>query len=161
MRGRNKMNVGIDAACSQNQAFTGNGFGRGSDDHAGSDTVHHVGVAGFTDSCNQAVLNANIGLENSSGVNHESACNHGVQAFFILKGDGLAHAIAKGLATAEFCFVAVDAVIFFHFHDKGGISKTDAVANSGAVHLSVIFSRNLVHKFPPLCACEFFCRSPV
>ena len=47
--GRDEMDVRVDAARREDEAFAGDGFGRDADDHARRDAGHHVGVAGLAD----------------------------------------------------------------------------------------------------------------
>ena len=61
--GADEVDVGVDAASRENFAFTGDDFGAGADDDG--DVRLGVGVAGFADGGDSAVLQADVGFDDA------------------------------------------------------------------------------------------------
>ena len=111
--GRDEVDVRVDAAGGDDQAFAGNRFGRDADDHARRDAGHHVRIAGLADAADAAALDADVGFVDAGPVDDERVGDDAVERVDLTDARGLAHAVAEHLAAAELAFVAVDGVIAF------------------------------------------------
>ncbi len=80
-----------------------------------------VRVAGFADGGDAAFLDAHVGFDNAPPVEDEGVGDDGVH-HFVVAALALAHAIADDFAAAEFYFVAVVGVVFFHFYRPAGVA---------------------------------------
>ena len=52
----NKMNMGIQSASGENQAFSRDDFGGHANDHSIGDAGHHIRISGFADAGDQPVF---------------------------------------------------------------------------------------------------------
>src|SRR5271154_5427071 len=130
------MDVAIHAAGGEDQIFSGNHFGGGADDQVGIDSFHRVGISGFADFHDAAVLDADVGFHDAPVIENHCVRDHQVQrAVFALScGAGaLTHAFANYFAAAEGDFVAVVREIFFDLDYQFGIGEADAVAGRRTV----------------------------
>ena len=130
-----EMDVGIDATGGDNHAFTGNDLGAGADDNR--DAGLDVRVAGFADGGDTAVLQADVGLDDTGHrVDDQCIGDHGIDGF----GRDtltLAHAVADDLAAAEFHFLTVDRVVLLDPDDQLRIGQAQAVAGRRAEHFGI------------------------
>ena len=137
------MDVRVDAAGSQDQAFAGDDFsGRTDRDRdAGLD----VGVAGLADRRDHAVLQTNIGLDDA-GHRIEDECigNHGVDHVG-RHPLALTHAVADHLAAAELDLFAIDGVIGLDLNDQIGIGQPESIADGGPIHFRIRAARESGH----------------
>ncbi len=145
--GADEVDVGVDAAGGEDFAFAGDDFGAGADDDG--HIRLGVGVAGFADGSDAAVLDADVGFDDAppvqdQGVGDDGVHHGGVGAL------ALAHAVADDFAAAEFDFVAVVGVVFFHFDPQVGVAESDPVPDGGAVHVGVGLSADF-HLVPRIC----------
>src|SRR5258706_11725305 len=134
----NVMNMGVDAACRQDQSFAGNNFGGHANDHARRDAIHHVGISGLADSGNQAVLDADVSFVNAGVVHDQSVGDDAIECVILANTSGLAHAFANYFAAAELAFVAINREILFDLQNKASITKPDLVAGRWPKHLGVV-----------------------
>ena len=117
--GADEMDVRVDSPSGEDVPFTSNRFGA-RPDHDG-DAFLDVGVAGFADPNNAAILEADIGLDDAPPIKNQGIGNHGVNGSPSPRGLGLAHAIANHLPAAEFHLIAVGGEVLFHFEDEFGV----------------------------------------
>ena len=74
-----EVDVRVDAAGREDQAFARDRFGRDADDHAVGDAGHHVGVAGLADAGDPAALDADVGLVDAGPVDDERVGDDAVE----------------------------------------------------------------------------------
>ena len=145
-----EVNVRIDPAGCQDEAFAGDGFGRGADDHVRRNAGHHIRIAGLADSGDASVLDADVGLVDAGPVDHQRVRNHEIQRARFADTGGLAHAVAKHLASAELALVAVRRMVSLNFCDEVGIAKAYAIAGRRPVDVGVVLPRHAIaHSRPP------------
>jgi hypothetical protein len=106
------------------------------------------GIAGLADGGDQAVLQADVGLDDApvvddDGVGDDRVHHLGMRAL------RLAHAVADHFAAAEFDFLAVDGVVLLDLDEQFGVGQADAVARGGAVHFGVGAAANRRHSQVP------------
>src|SRR5690554_1810769 len=142
--GADEVDVGVDAAGGEDFAFTGDDFGAGADDDG--DVWLGVRVAGFADGGDAAFLDAHVGFDDAPPVEDEGVGDHGVH-HRLVAALALAHAVADDFTAAEFYFVAVVGVVFFHFYPQFGVAQADSVPYGGAVHVGVGLSADF-HLIP-------------
>ena len=130
-----EMDVAVDAAGGGNQTFAGDGLGAGTDDDVHSGL--HVGVTGFADPADAAVLDPDVGLDDAPVIHDQRVGNHGIHRALGLRPLRLAHAVADHLAAAKFHFLAVNRVVALDFDPQLGIAQPDPVAGGGTVHVRV------------------------
>ena len=137
------MNVRVDAAGSQDQAFAGDDLGGCTD--RDRDAGLDVGVAGFADRSDHAVLQTNIGLDDA-GHRIEDECigDHGVDHVG-RHPLALAHAVSDHLAAAELDLFAIDGVIGLDLDDQIGIGQPQSITDGGAVHFRIRAARESGH----------------
>src|SRR5690554_3401983 len=132
--GADEVDVGVDAAGGKDFAFPGDDFGAGADDDG--HVWLGVRVAGFADDGDAAFLDAHVGFDDAPPVEDEGVGDHGVH-HRLVAALALAHAVADDFTAAEFYFVAVVGVVFFHFYPQFGVAQADPVPDCGAVHVGV------------------------
>jgi len=135
LRRRDEMDMGVDAAGSQDLAFAGNDFGARPDDDV--DTGLGVRVAGLADCGDAPVVQADIGLVDAGMVKDDHIGDDGVQRALGARKLALAHAVADNLAAPELHLLAIDGEVLLHLDEKIGVGKPDLVAGRGAEHLRV------------------------
>ena len=146
---RDKVDVAVDPARSEDTPLARNGFGRGADDniHAGLG----IRVARLTDRMNTSVFQANVSLINPRMVHDQRVGDNGVDSTLIAGALGLAHPIADHLTAAEFDLFAIDGVIVFDLNNQVRISKPHTVPDSGAKHISIGRTRDFCrHQRSPI-----------
>ena len=74
--GTDEVDVRVDAAGGEDEAFAGDGFGRHADDQVGRDARHHVRIAGLADAGDAPVLDADVGLVDAGPVDDERVGDH-------------------------------------------------------------------------------------
>lgn len=141
------MNVGVNAASGEDFAFTGDNFGAGADDNG--DVRLGVGVAGFADGGDSAVLQADVGFDDAPPIEYQGVGDDGVH-HGVISPLALAHAIADDFASAKFYFVAVVGGVAFNLDPQFGVAQADSVTHCGAVHVGVGLSCYL-HAVPHFC----------
>ena len=130
----NEVDVRVDATGGEDFAFAGDDFGAGADDNG--DVWLGVGIAGFADGGDTAVLQANVGFNNAPPIQNQCIGDNGVH-HGVVGALALAHAIADDFTAAEFYFVAVVGVVFLDLYPQFGIAQPHAIAHGGAVHVGV------------------------
>lgn len=136
-----EVDMRIDAAGCDDTAFSRNRFRAGTDLHAGRDVGHEVGISGMTDADDAAVLDTDIGLDDSGVVENERTRNHGVQLAAAARGSsGLPHPVTNGLAAAEDRFLSGDDPILFDLDDEVRVAESDTITDRGPVQRCVMFA---------------------
>ena len=140
--GADEVDVGVDATGREDVSFPGDGFGAWA--HHDRHPFLGVGVAGFADADDPAVLEADIGFDDAPPVEDQGIGDHCVDGALGPRGLGLAHAVADHLAAAELHLIAVDGVVLLDFKDQIGVGQTKSVSGSGSVSLGVGLAGNAV-----------------
>ena len=130
-----EMNVGVEAAGSENFSFAGDHFGARPDDDG--DAGLNVGIAGLADGENPAVLETDIGLDDAPMVDDQRVGDDGIDRALLVADLALPHAVADHLAAAEFDLLAVGAKILFHLDDEIGVGEPHAVAGGRPEHVGI------------------------
>ena len=142
--GANIVNVGVDAARSDDHAFAGDDL-RARTDH----DVHarlDVRIAGLAQPRDPAVLDRKIALDDAPPVDHQRIGDHGVGC--VLRHPlALAHAVANDLASTELDLLPVDGEIAFDFDHEIGIGQANPIAHRGAEHFGIGAASDL-HRRP-------------
>ena len=102
-----KVNVRINATCSDDHAFAADDLCAGANDDI--DTRLRVGVTCFANGGNAIAFEANVGLHNAPVVNNQGIGEHAIHGAFCVGALRLRHAIANGFAATELHFFAVAA----------------------------------------------------
>src|SRR6185436_18278345 len=100
-----QMDVAVNASGGDDRAFACDDFGRRTDDDG--DVGLDVRIAGFADTGNATILDADIRLDDAQIVDDKSVGNDGV-GDFMRAALALAHAIADNLAAAELHLFPID-----------------------------------------------------
>ncbi len=135
--GANKMHMCVERPGRQDHLLASYHLGGDADDHPLIDPRHDIRVAGFADSGDAPVLDADIGLVDAGIVEHQRIGNHQIQRLILARSALLAHSIAQDLAAAKLALFAVDGVILLDLDDQVGISQADPVAGGRPVHIRV------------------------
>ena len=98
---------------------------------------HHIRIARLADAGDQAVLDADIGLEDAGVIDDQGVGDDAIERVGLADAGGLAHAFAEGLAAAEFAFVAIDGKIALDLQPQA-VSPRRTVAGRGAVDFRVV-----------------------
>jgi hypothetical protein len=61
-QGGSRLTMSVDAASGDDELLAGNDLGVDSHDHAGRDSLHHIGVASLSDTDDEALVDTNVGL---------------------------------------------------------------------------------------------------
>ena len=141
----NPMDMGINAACGDNIAFTGNHLGPRTDNDI--DTGLNIGVTSLADPGDTAITNTDIGLDDAGIIKDQCIGDDSINRALGPCCLRLAHAIADHLATAKFDFFTKRCEIFFDLDQKIGIGKTHTVANSRAKHRGIGGTINFISHF--------------
>ena len=139
-----EVNVGVDAPGGQDLALAGDHLGRDTHHHRVVNAGHHVGVAGFADADDAAVLDADISLEDAGVIDDQGVGDQQVQRVGLRDSGGLAHALAEHLASAELALVPVDRVIVFDLQHQAGVTQPQPVAGGRSVDFRVCGSLDFV-----------------
>ena len=94
------------------------------------------GIAGLADRRHQAVLQADVGLDDAPVVDDDGVGDDGVHHVGVA-ALRLAHAVADHFAAAELDLFAVGGEVLFDLDEQFGVGQPDAVAGGGAVHFGV------------------------
>ena len=149
-----EVDVAVDRAGGDDHALGGDDLGAGPDDD-----VHarlHVRVAGLADGADARAAQADVGLDDAPVVDDQRIGDHAVHRLGRagpVDHLALAHAVADGLAAAEFDLFAVAAgaqrVVLFDLDDQFGVGQAHAVADRRTVDLCIGASSDLGHhSFP-------------
>ena len=133
--GTDEVDVGVDATGREDVPFPSDGFRAGT--HHDRHPLLGVGVAGFADAHDPAVLEADIGFDDAPPVEDQGIGDHRVDGTLSSRGLGLAHAVANPLAAAELHLIAVDGEVLLDFQDQIGVGEANPVAGGGSVGLGV------------------------
>jgi hypothetical protein len=137
--------VAVEATISDDLVLCSNDIGVGTDNHVGINSVHDIRIASFADSYNDAVLDTNIGLIDTSVVNNQSISHDQIQAVGICASRSLTHTITNTLTTTKGALIAVSSEVFLNFDPKIGGTQTDDVASGRAKHGNVGFTLESEH----------------
>ena len=95
----------------------------------------------MTNTDDSAVLDADVGLDDTSVVKDECIGNDGVELAACARGtSGLPHTVTNGLAAAEDGFLSGNDPIFFDFDDEIRVAKPDTIADRGTVQRCILFA---------------------
>ena len=130
-----EMDVGVEAAGGEDFSFAGDDLGAGADDDG--DAGLDVGIAGFADGRDAAVLDADVGFDDAPVIEDQRIGDDGVDRASPIGDLRLAHAVADHLAAAEFHLLAVDGEILFHLDDQIGVGQPHAVAGGRPEHVGI------------------------
>ena len=137
------MDMRVDAARCDDQAFACDDFRRCADDQVGIHTVHRAGVACFADADDFAVTNANIAFDDAPVIDDQGVGDDEIERAVAAGGHSrLTHPVAQGFAAAELGFVTVIGEILLDFDDQVGVGEAHAVAFGRAVEIGVNVSWN-------------------
>ena len=143
----NEMDVGIQTAGCDDVALAADDFSARADDDV--DAGLRVGVAGFADRHNAAILEANVCFDDAPVVNDQGIGEHGVDGTFCSRALRLCHSVANGFAAAEFHFFAIttclQSEVFLDFNNQISICQANSVAHGGAEDFGVGLSLNRRH----------------
>ena len=137
------MDVGVDAPGREDVSFPGDRFGARAhhDRHPGLG----VGVPGFADADDAAVLQTNIGFDDAPPVEDQGIGDHCVDGTAGSRGLGLAHAVADHLAAAELHLVRRRTVKSFSTSRISSVSARRSLSPVvGAVGLGVGLAGNAI-----------------
>src|SRR5690606_18733665 len=148
--GTDEVYVRVDGARSNDHAFPGNDFGSRSNDYR--DARLYVRIARLTQAGDQAVLDADISLDDAAhGVDDERIGNDRVGT---IGADALAlsHAVAYDLAAAELDLFAKNAQVLLASGQQPGVGRTytiaDAVDDGRPEHLGIGLPGDNHHNAP-------------
>src|SRR5262249_22522116 len=133
-----EVNVRIDAARGEDEAFSGDRFGGNAHDHSVGHAGHHVGIPGLADPGNAAALDADVGLPYAGPVDDERVRDHAVERAVARDARGLTHSVPKHLPAAELALVPVHRRVVFDFCDKARVAEPDPIAGRGPVDVRVV-----------------------
>ena len=128
------MNVRIDAARRDQQAFAGDDIRARSDDDV--DARLDVRVAGLAQPRDPSVLDREIAFDDARPVDDQRIRDDRIHAI-ACAALALSHAVADDLAAAELHLVAVRGEIALHLDDQVGVGKPHTVAHRRAEHLGI------------------------
>ena len=114
--GTNEVDVGINAACSENHPFPRDRLGAGADRDI--DIVLNVGITCFADFGDAPVFDANIRLDNAPPIQNQGIGDDGIHRSFSAGDGGLGHAIANRFAAAELHLVAVGGEVLLYLDQQ-------------------------------------------
>src|SRR5690606_10564072 len=126
--GADIVEVRVDTASGQDEAFTCDHLSVDADDQVRVDARHDVRVAGLADAGDLAVLDADVSFHDAGVVDDQSIGDHAIERPRRVNAGRLTHAVADDLAGAENALVAVDGVILFHLRYQARVAKLNLVA---------------------------------
>lgn len=112
------MDVAIHASGGEDQIFSGDHFGGGTDDEVRINSFHRIGISGFAHFHDAAVFDADVGFHNAPVIEDHGIGYDEVQrsVFAFSRGArALSHAIANYFAAAESDLIAVVREVLFDF----------------------------------------------
>ena len=112
------MNVRVEPARRDDQAFARDDFSGDANDHSFGHAGHHIGIARLADAGDQTVLDTDVGFVDASVIQDERVGDDAIERVLRADASGLAHAFADDFAAAEFAFVAINGEILFDFEDE-------------------------------------------
>src|SRR5262252_7533624 len=124
------MNVCVDSTGSDDLPFAGDHFSSWSNNYV--NLRLHIGITGFTDTCNASIFNSNVSLHDSPMIENQRIGNHSIDGTLATRPLRLAHAIANDFPPSELHLVAVDREILLYFDDDVGVREAHLVANGWA-----------------------------
>jgi len=139
---RHEMHVSVDTCGSQDKMLARDGVGRGTGAECRGHTFHDIGVTGLADTCDLAVLDTDIGLDDTEqrvedgDVGDDEVERPGIRRDCV----GRAHAVADGLAASVDDLVAVDAEVLLYFDIEVCIAQADLVACGRAEQIVIFLS---------------------
>ena len=89
------MDVGVESACGDDEAFAGESFSAGARVETGGDTAHGLRAAGLADGADFAVFDADVRLVDAGVVHDEGVGDDGIRRFNVELHGALAHAVAE------------------------------------------------------------------
>ena len=132
------VDVRVNAARRQDQALRRDGLGCCADDHAGGHAGHHIRVARLSDPGDAPVLHTDVGFVDARPINDQRVRDHEIQRAILSGARGLAHAVAKHLASTEFALVSVRRVVALHLGDQIGVGEAHAIAGRRTIDVDVM-----------------------
>ena len=140
------MNVRVDPTRCEYLPLTGNSFSTRTDIDGNSGL--HVGVTGFTDTHNAAVLDTDIRFNNAPVIKNQYVGNYRIHRVGTTRL-ALPHAIADYFTAAKLHLVAIVRKVFFHPDDQVCVTQTYTITNGWAEHLRVSAFPHLSHDYFP------------
>ena len=130
-----EMDVAIETAGGEDLALARDDLGAGADNdgHARLD----VGIAGFADRGDAAVLEADIGLHDAPVIEDQRIGDDGVDRALPVGRLRLSHPVADHFAAAELHFIAVDGEVLLDLDDEIGVGEPHAVADRWVEHVGI------------------------
>src|SRR5690606_20237991 len=113
-----EVNVRVDAARRHDHAFASNDLRSRTDDEV--DPRLNVGISGFADALDAAVLDADVGLHHAPVIQDERVGDDQIERLGIARL-ALPHAVTNHLAAAELHFFAVDGEVPLHAQEELGV----------------------------------------
>lgn len=139
------MDMTVKAAISYDLLLSSNDIGVGADDHVRINTIHNIRVASFADTYDNAILDTDISLIDTSVVNDQSVGENQVQAVDIRTSRGLAHAITNTFSATKGTLITILSKVFLDLDPQISGTQTDEVAGGGTKHGNVGFTLESEH----------------
>ena len=144
-----EMDVGVDAAGGEDATLAGDRLGAGTDDDV--DAGLGLRVAGLADGGDAAILEADVGLDDTPVVEDQRVGDHGVDRPGRAGLLPLPHAVADHLAAAELDLLAVDRVVLLDLDHEIRVGEAHLVADRRPEHVGVGGARHPVgHHSAPM-----------
>lgn len=139
------MDMAVKAAISYDLLLSSNNIGVGADDHVRINTIHNIRVASFADTYDNAILDTDISLIDTSVVNDQSVGENQVQAVDIRTSRGLTHAITNTFSATKGTLITILSKVFLDLDPQISSTQTDKVAGGGTKHGNVGFTLESEH----------------
>ncbi|MDT4863498.1 hypothetical protein FQZ97_982100 [compost metagenome] len=128
------MNVGVNAACSEDFPFSRDNIGARPYNNIYARL--NIRVTGFANTRDASILNANIRFDDPPIVKYDNISNDQIRSF-----SGwplpLPHTVTDNLTSPKGHFLAIDTAILFNLDDKFCVRETQSVTCCGAIKLSI------------------------
>ena len=147
-----KMNMGIQTSCCQNQPFTSQCFRGSSHSHARCYTIHHTWISRLSDTCDLPVFDPDIRFVDSCIIQHQCIGDHQIQIpVFACSGNRLSHTVPECFSSAKLAFISIRGIVFFHLDHQTGIGKTHFIPGCRTIHHGIFISCYCcTHVVPPV-----------
>ena len=135
-----EVDMRVDAAGGDDAALAGDRFGPRPDHDV--DAGLDIGVAGFADSADAAVADADIGFDDAPMVEDHGIGDDGVDGAVGAGRLPLPHAVADDLAAAELDLLAIDRAVALDLDDQFGVGEPQPIAGGRPEHRGIGLARN-------------------
>ena len=138
----NHVDMSVYTGGREDEMLAGNGVRRRSGYQIGVYAAHYVGIAGFADAGNLAVLDAYVGFHHAQNrVEHRDVGYDQIQRPLLRShGIGQSHAVAYGFAAAVNHLVARLPQVFLYFDIQIGIAEAYLVAHGRSEQIVVLLT---------------------